>query len=131
MRKSDGLRRGAGAQTEDRGRARPGVNPERALSLRGVEVGQRRGRDKRAVDGMERNALLERVRTLLALERLRQFVLRVRERVQLRRLLREQHDNGEKQALQRASALGEKNRHGAILVHPGGMRYVIRHCFRP
>lgn len=89
-------------------RLRLGGDPACALGLKKIEILQRGSRDQRAVDGMERNALLERVRSRLALERLRQFVLRVRQRVQLRRLLGEQHNNGEKQALQRAPALVEK-----------------------
>jgi hypothetical protein len=69
------------------------------LGLKKIEILQRRGRDQRAVYGMEGNALLERVRDRLALVRLRQLILRVRQRVQLRCLLGKQHDNGEKQAL--------------------------------
>ena len=104
-----------------------GGEPGRAFSLKEIEILQRGGRDQRAVDGMERNALLERVRSRLALVRLRQLILRVRERVQLRRLLGEQHHNGQQQALQRARTLIEENRHMAILVYLGGMRYLTVH----
>jgi hypothetical protein len=47
--------------------------------------------------------------------RLCQLILRVRERVQLRRLLGEQHDEGEKDALQRAPALIGGKEHARIL----------------
>ena len=93
---------------------RLGGNPGRVLGLKKIKILQRRGRDQRAVDRMECDALLERVRNRLALMRLRQLILRMRQRMQLRRLLGEQHDKGEKQALQRASALIEKNQHGWI-----------------
>ena len=91
-----------------------------------------RGRcDKRAIDGMKGNTLFERVRDRFSLVRLRQLILCVRQRVQLRRLLRKQNDNGEKQALQRARSRIEDRRHTAIVVHPGAMRYWTRHCFSP
>ena len=95
MRKLDGLRGSAGAQTVDGGPARLGLEPGRALSLEKIEILQRGSRDQRAVDGMKRHALLERVRRRLAFQRLGQLVLGMRQRVQLRRLLRKQHDNGE------------------------------------
>jgi hypothetical protein len=64
-----------------------------------IEILQRSGRDQRAVDRMECDALLDRVRSRLSFMRLRQLILRVRERMQLSRLLGEQHDKREKQAL--------------------------------
>ena len=63
--------------------------------------------------------------------RLRQLILCVRQRVQLRHLLGEQHREGKQQAFQRARALIEENRHMTILFQLGCLRYLTRHCFRP
>ena len=107
------------------------VKPERAFSLKKIKILQRGRCDKRAIDGMECDALLEWVRSRLALMWLRQLILRMRERVQLRRLLDEEHHYGQQQAFQRARAVIEYVRHIAILVHPGWMRYLTRHCCSP
>jgi hypothetical protein len=131
FRKLDGLRRRARGEAVTGDRLRNAGVPGRALGLQKIEIMQRGRCNQRAVDGMEGNALLERVRSRLALERLRQLILCVRERMQLRRLLGEQHHNGEQQALQRACAPIENNWHKAILVHLGGIRYFARHCFNP
>ena len=72
--------------------------------MQNIEIMRHRSGDQRAVDGMECDALLGRVRRRLALMQSRQFVLRVRERVQLRCLLRKQYDKSEKQAPQCAPA---------------------------
>lgn len=120
----DGARRGARGKAVASACLRLGENPGRMLGLKKIEILQRRGRDQRAVDGMEGKALLERVRSRLALVRLRQLILRMRQRVQLHHLLGEQHHNGEKQALQRASALIEEMRHRRILVQLGRLRYL-------
>ena len=92
---------------------------------------ERRRCNKGAVNGVERYAVLGRVRRRLAFVRLRQLILCMPERMQLRRLLGEQQHQRQKQALQRARALIEDKRHRAILDHPAEMRYLTRHCFRP
>ena len=131
MRKLDGLRRRARGEAVDGVRLRLDGDPGCALGLKKIEILQRGGRDQRAVHGMECDALLDWVRSRLALMWLRQLIFGMRERMQLRRLLGEQHHNGEQQALQRASASIEDNRHMAILVHFGWMRYLTRHCCSP
>lgn len=73
-------------------RLRDDGSPGRASGLKKIEILQRGGCDERAVDGMKRDALLKRVGSRLALLRLRQLILCVRQRVQLRCLLCEQHD---------------------------------------
>lgn len=97
----------------------------------GIEILQRGACGKRAADGMKGDALLDRMRRRLAFVRLRQFVPCMRQGVQLRRLLREQHHECEQQALQRARAWMKEDRHGAILVQAGATRYFMRHCFSP
>lgn len=131
MRKLDGLRRSASGETIDGERSRVGLEPGRAFRLQKIEVLQRGSRDQRTVDRMECDAMLERVRSRLARMRLRQLILRMRERMQLRRLLGEQHHCGQQQALQHARALIEEKRHIAILVYLDEMRYLTRHCFSP
>ena len=105
--------------------------PRRALHMQEIEILQRGGCDQSAVNRMEGDALLDRVRNRLAFVGLRQFVLRMCQRMQLRRLLRKQHHKGEKHTLQRAPALIDEKRHGRMLVELGRLRYLTRHCFSP
>ena len=93
--KLDGARRSARRKAVEGARLRLGGHPACALDLEKVEILRCCRREQRAVNRMERKALLRRVRKRFALVRLRELALRVRERVQLRRLLREQHDEGE------------------------------------
>jgi hypothetical protein len=98
--------------------------PGGALGLQEIEILQRGSRDESAVDRMECDALLERVRSRLVLERLRQLILCMPERMQLRRLLAEQHHKGEKYAVQRASSPIMEKRHGRILAELDLLRYL-------
>ena len=84
--------------------------------MQGIEILRYSACGERTADGMKRDALLDRVRGRLAPVRLRQLVFGMPQGMQLRRLLGEQHHEGEQQVFQRARALDWEKRHGAILI---------------
>src|SRR5665647_1673823 len=104
LRELDGLRRSAGGEAVYRGSSGLAAKPGHVLGVQRSEILQRDACGKRAAYGMKRDALLDRMRRRRAFMRLRQLVLGVRQRMQLRRLLGEQHHEREQQVLERARA---------------------------